>query len=364
MLTKYDELLCHQAPTTFDHVTDSGDSWRENVWACAYDLSGKIFLSAVFGVSTNRNVMDSSGLLTLDAKTQYNIRASRELRPNNADIRVGPLSYQILDGLKSVKWLLDENEYGISWEVEFMGTMPAREEVPQFARNRGRLRENMCRYGQTGRATGWVKVEGKTYDIKPETWVAHRDRSWGVRWHANFDAAAQGLQPPEPMLGLTFDWNILQFDNFCVLSQRREDYYGNQLYFSGGITHSFKDGRPDVTLVAETVNFELIPGTKQLKSGQIVYTTEDGKKIEITFQVKSTVFIQAGGYWPYKGFRLGMWKGANWIDGEKLDLTNQATINQMDEGPLYMVECQCGSEKGTGMIQFGIHGKHHLYMPA
>jgi aminoglycoside phosphotransferase (APT) family kinase protein len=28
MLSTYDELLCHQTPTTFDHVVDSGDNWR------------------------------------------------------------------------------------------------------------------------------------------------------------------------------------------------------------------------------------------------------------------------------------------------------------------------------------------------
>lgn len=363
MLTKYDEQLCHQTPTTFDHVAESCSSWRENVWACAYDVAGMIFLSSVFGVSTNRNVMDSSGQLTIDAKTQYTIRASRELRPDNADVRVGPLSYEVLDGLKSVKWLLAENEYGIRWEVEFAATMPALEEVPQFARTRGRLKENMCRYGQTGRAKGWVKVEGKTYDIKPETWVAHRDRSWGVRWHPNFDPAVQDLQPPEQTLGLTFDWNIIQFDNWCVLSQRREDYYGNVLYFSGGISYAFKDSRPDMALVAEMVDFELVPGTIQLKFGRIVYTTADDSKIEITFRVVSVIFLHAAGYWPYKGFRLGMWKGTNWIDGEKVDITDQTVINQMDQGPTYMVECECGSEKGTGMIQFGVHGKHHLYMP-
>lgn len=363
MLTKYDELFCHQTPTTFDHVADSGDGWRENMWACAYDVSGKIFLGAFFGVSTNRNVMDSCAQLTMDSKTQYNIRASRQLQPNNSEITVGPMSYEVIDGLRAVRWSLAENEYGISWDVRFDASMPAREEVPQFARSRGRLRENMCRWGQTGRAEGWVKVEGKTYEINPDTWVAHRDRSWGIRWHANIDAAAMGLQPPEPFLGLTFDWNILQFDDWCVLSQRREDYDGNVTYFSGGITYAFDKNRSATTLVDEKVEFELVPGTKQLKAGRIIYQTEDGAEIVITFKVISVIFIHAGGYWPYKGYRLGTWMGPNWIDGEKVDATDPEEIKKMEEGPTYMVECQCSDKKGTGMIQFGIHGNHHIYAP-
>jgi hypothetical protein len=124
MLTAYDEHFCHQTPTTFDHVADSSEYWRENQWACIYDESGKIFISAVFGVSPNRNVMDSSAQLTIDGKTQYTIGASRELRPNNADIKVGPMEYQVIEGLHSVRWLLAENEYGISWDITFEASVP------------------------------------------------------------------------------------------------------------------------------------------------------------------------------------------------------------------------------------------------
>ena len=133
MLSKYDEMLCHQTTTTFDHVVDSGDNWRENVWCCAHDVSGQFFLSSHFGVSTNRNVMDASALLAIDNRTQYNIRASRELRPRVDDVQVGPLAYQVIEAMKTVQWLLAENDYGMSWEVEFEARMPPHEELPQFA---------------------------------------------------------------------------------------------------------------------------------------------------------------------------------------------------------------------------------------
>ena len=363
MLSKYDEYFCHQTPTTFDHVADSGEYWRENQWACIYDKTGKIFISAVFGVSTNRNVMDASAQLTLDGKTQYTIRASRELRPNNADIAVGPMSYEIIEGLHSVRWVLAENEHGISWDITFEATMPPREEIPQFARSRGRLKENMCRWGQTGTATGWVKIEGETHVITPEAWKAHRDRSWGVRWHPNFNFAEMQLQPPEPFLGLTFDWNSLEFGDWWVLSQRREAHDGELVHFSGGITYAFHKDRPATRLVGEKVEFELVPDTKQLKSGRITYLTETGDEIIISFNVITAIFIHAAGYWPYKGFKLGAWMGEKWMDVEKVDISNPEVFRQMEEAPLFMVECQCGDEKGTGMIQFGVHGNHYMYWP-
>ena len=363
MLTKHDEMMCHQIPSTFDHVIDSGDNWRENVWTSAFDTSGKIFVSSVFGISTNRNVMDAHGLLTIDGKTQYNIRASRELRPGNADVKVGPLSYHIVDGMTTVKILLAENPYGISWEIDLEGRMPAVEEKPQYARSRGRKIEDICRFAQAGRARGWVKVEGKTYDINPDSWYTARDHSWGLRWHHSLHTDGGGFQPPEPMEGFTMDWNVLQFGNWAVASTLREDHNGDILDFSGGLSYAFGENKPTLRMVSQTHDMQIDPTTKRLKSGTVVYTGEDGSNVEISFRVKTIVYIHAGGYWPYKGFRLGRWMGENWIDGEKLDLTNPEDIKPVAEGPLYVVECKCGSEIGYGMIQFSVSGKHPRYIP-
>lgn len=363
MLTAYDENFCHQTTTTFDHVSDTSEYWRENQWACLYDETGEIFISAVFGVSPNRNVMDGSAQLTLNGKTQYTVRASRELRPNNADITVGPLAYEVIEGLHSVRWVLGENDQGISWDIVFESTMPPREEQPQFARSRGRVTENMCRWAQTGRVKGWVKVEGKTYQITPDKWIGHRDRSWGVRWHPNFNYAEAQLQPPEPFRGLTFDWNTFQFKDWWLLSQRRELFNGQRAHFSGGITYAYDLNKPATNLIDEKVEFELEPGTKQLKRGRIIYTTDMRDEIVIDFKVITTIYIHAAGYWPYKGFKLGAWMGENWTDSEKVDITDPAVVQTMEEAPLFMVECTCGDDTSTGMIQFGVHGNHYMYWP-
>jgi hypothetical protein len=55
--------------------------------------------------------------------------------------------------------------------------------------------------------------------------------------------------------------------------------------------------------------------------------------------------------------------GESWIDGENVDATDPEEISHMEEAPLFMVECQCGDDKGTGMIQFGVHGNHSMYWP-
>ena len=81
MLTKYDEFPCHQIVSTFDSVETSAREWTERLWFCAHDLTGEVMLVAGFGFYSNRNIMDAFVCLATEGKTQYNVRASRELRP-------------------------------------------------------------------------------------------------------------------------------------------------------------------------------------------------------------------------------------------------------------------------------------------
>ena len=93
---EYDEFLCHQTATTFDHVNTSAREWTERDIAHYHDNSGKYHLIHGFGLYPNRNVIDAFACLTIDGKTQYNVRASRELRPLRDEVKVGPFSYNIL----------------------------------------------------------------------------------------------------------------------------------------------------------------------------------------------------------------------------------------------------------------------------
>lgn len=363
MLSKYDEMLCHQTATTFDHVAETSENWRENIWCCAHDTSGQYFLSSHFGVSTNRNVMDASGLLMVDGKRQHNIRASREFRPVTDEVQVGPLSYKIIEGMKTVTWALEENEFGHSFEVEFEAAMPPQEEVPQYTRSRGRVIENMCRYAQTGRAKGWLKVDGKVHDIKPDTWLSHRDHSWGVRWQHNLYPDGAGFQPPEPLLGFLGDWHIFQFKDWAVCSSLREGHEGQVLDFTGSLVYGLDDDRPEIRLIGEEHDFRLIEGTRLLAGATITAICEDGRRRKIEIEPISMIYLQAAGYWPYKNFRLGKWMGKNWADGEILNTEDPSSMKDVSAAPTFVVKCRCGEEEGFGMIQFGIYGQHPKYAP-
>ncbi len=106
----------------------------------AHDINGKFHLATNFGYYPNRNIMDAFCCFTVKGKTQYNVRASRELRPDIDIIKVGPFSYEMVAQLKKVRFALGENEYGISFDITCEGVSPPHEEDPEQRHiTRGRI---------------------------------------------------------------------------------------------------------------------------------------------------------------------------------------------------------------------------------
>ena len=188
MLSKWDELLCHQLPNTMDHVHTDNPEWTERIYVSIYNVRDQDTIVG-FGVGQypNKNVQD--GFATVwHLGRQYNFRASRILRPNIADVRIGPLSVELLEGLKRLRLKLDENPSGLLLDIEWTATMNPHEEEHDFRESGGRVVQDISRFDQAGRSRGILQFGGKTISLDEENWWGHRDRSWGTRRPLRTDA--------------------------------------------------------------------------------------------------------------------------------------------------------------------------------
>ena len=145
---------------------------------------------------------------------------------------------------------MKENAFGISYDLEFLGTLTPGEEDPQFGRTRGRVYMNTCRYAQLGRARGWVKAGGTRYDIDEERFYAQRDHSWGIRMGTGLPE--QGVQSPdiEKFTAMMINWLTAQFGDwglYCYLIEKDD---GTVQYLGGSVVRGLDAGVTPVPIVA------------------------------------------------------------------------------------------------------------------
>ena len=183
MLTPWDELMCHQLPSTMDHIHTDSPEWTERIYISLYNVTEKdMIIGCGVGQYPNKDVQDGFVTVWHQGK-QYNFRASRTLRPTPHEIKIGPLSIETIKGLKSFRMVLAENPSGIDFDIVWSATMNPHEEEHDFRKSNGRVVQDISRFDQAGRARGILNIPGTSVTLREQDWWTHRDRSWGLTGH-------------------------------------------------------------------------------------------------------------------------------------------------------------------------------------
>ncbi len=365
MLTRYDELLCHQLATTFDHVYTSDARWTERVVLYGFEISGRVNFMTGMARYPNRNVMDAYGMVTLDNKTAYVVRASEELRPETGtETKVGPITYDIVEPLKKVRMTMAENEFGLGFQLDFDGTFPAYEQTPMFNRNRGRIQEEARRYYQVGRAGGWFKIDGQTFQPDDASWRTGRDHSWGVRRGVGGGSWPEPLaQPSEIPPGAFYFMCIFEFDDYAIHVAQRETWDGQIWHFEGWETYPLGSDKENKELLLTSLehDFRFRPDIRVIESGTLVVYAIDGTRRELQLTPKTTFYPGPAGYDTYRDYASGMYEGASFLDGFQVDLTDPEELKKISLLTETLCEVRCGDDTGYGLIEMFNVGKYPRY---
>jgi hypothetical protein len=370
MITRYDELFCHQAVSTLDRPATSAREWTERAWMMAHTIDGSAHLATGFGYYPNRNIMDAFACLTIRDETLYVVRASRELRPDVDVFDVGPFHYEVVEPLRAVRFALAENPYGLTFDVETTGVSPLHEEPEQFQVSRGRVREHIKRMVQSGRPRGRIAAGGETFEAEPSGWVSERDRSWGVRI-SGAEILESGVQPHEQYPGGLFTFVLMQFPSWGATFHIREVWdeqrgFVDRWHFGGGMFYPYGSGREAVALrdVEHQYTFsDARPDQpRRFAGGRVVLSAVDGTKKEVTIRPISICYQGVGGYGlPFRGFVHGLWMGSEWMDGYELDVTKADVMREVWGYCDYGSEFRCDGEVGYGTTELSVSGKYPKY---
>ncbi|MFT4199613.1 hypothetical protein [Gordonia sp. (in: high G+C Gram-positive bacteria)] len=367
MLTPQDELLCHQLPTTFDHVSQSDLRWTERIVMYGFDRTGDISIMTGMARYPNRNVMDAYAMVTRHGREARVVRMSTEIDATEGALSswtVGPYTYEVTDPLHGVRSVVAPNDHGISLHLELTGTFPAYEQAPAFHRSRGRVREDARRFYQNGRLTGWIELDGERIDIDPDKWWFGRDHSWGVRHGGGGGSLSEGdhRQPSEVPDGVLYYMGIFEFEDELVHFAQRETSTGERWQFEGEVLHPLASGKESLPIIDVEHDLKFREGRRVIDAGS-TFTVHRADRAVDSIEVTPLCDFWPGlaGYDEFNGYASGMWRGPAFIDSFSADLTDPTVLGQVSMLSETLCEVRMGDKTGHGLVEMVFMGAYPRY---
>lgn len=312
-LVPEDELFIHQIVDTFATVSQSERSWTEKLWASAMASDGSLQVDLGLGLYPNRGVMDGFAGISRGTE-QWTVRATRELQ-GDTRTRLGPITYEVIEPMQRVRFALAANDVvPISFEWEFAGAVPAHLEERELKRSADgrRIDSDIMRFHHTGTASGWASVDGVRTEMDT-TWVAARDRSWGVRYMIGTPQMDLPRVPRAKVGGSLTIWSPVLCTRPDGSRYALHLYYHSDIgpgrshtEFQGAVEHP--DGTRDF-LVALAPRLDFDQTNRRLLGGTLDATMADGSSRPLTITaVSDTGFhLGAGKYFSFDGEWHGQW---------------------------------------------------------
>jgi hypothetical protein len=368
-LIALDEHLNHQIADTFASTASSELSWTEKIWSAIVRKDGTMGIDFGLGRYHNRGVMDGWGAVAR-GRSQYTVRASREMRDDPMLTEVGPLKYEIIEPLHKVRYSLARTDIQpIAYDITFTSQMPPffedrhkQREIDGF-----RIGSDVVRYHQIGTPSGWVEIEGERIEIDPEEWTEYRDHSWGTRLDVGVHNT--DVRPTADFGDAKFGEGeyVLIWSPFMLVSPNGEKI-AYHLYFQSKQGHIFyssgyrnhPDGRQEkIARVRPELRYD--DQTRRLLGGKLHFDMLQGGSHTIDVEVagEAAVHLGPGLYLGFDGKKHGSWKGPLEMEGEKfedtLDVPTLRRIRQVRDCPITVRE---GDAVGHGIMETVIHGEH------
>jgi hypothetical protein len=320
-LTPLDDLPFHQAIAPFPIPATSDTHFNDGYYFGFFTRGWFAFLG--LRLYPNTNVMDGYGGVVADGE-QRTVRASRALRPRAQDLAVGPISVEVVEGLKEQRIVLGPNDQGVEFDITISATHDPFFESPDIHHRRGRLLNHVLRYTQLGRAAGMLRVGGT--EVPVDRWYAVRDHSWGIRASMGPVIPVRGVERSRGDPRAIRIWMPFELGDRRGLFALHEDSDGNVLDFDGMLEDA--DGSR-VELVSARHAFEYRDGSRLLRRGSVTLTDEAEREIELTFEVVGDPAAPQGfGYvrgWG-DGEPPGVYRGAEHVESDRFTTGDPSSV--------------------------------------
>jgi hypothetical protein len=363
MLSKMDDYPIHQTSEPVAHPSTSDRHFYDRYWFNGYQDDGAFYFGIGAALYPNLGILDAHLSLVIDGE-QHAFHASRRAPTEPSDLSVGPWKLDIQEPMKRLKLTIDDNETGISGELQWIPRTANIEEGHQLMRRRV-ARMEATRFNQFGHWEGEIRYDGRSVRIDPARVYGTKDRSWGIRPVG--DPAPPGAPPTTPG-GIFFLWAPLHWQDRCTHMGIFENEHGVPWHFDGMICPVY--GSPDEIpgtedpgtqfLSSGEHRLSFVPGTRRAAGAEITLVTMEGKREEIQLDPVLCFRMKGIGY-QHPSWGHGRWKGELAFESEKWkcsELDENAFENQHIQ---QVMMATSGSSKGIGVLEQIHLGPHARY---
>jgi hypothetical protein len=360
MLSSMDDYPLHQIADVIRHVGTSDRNFYDRYYFNLHNCSEEIFVVFGLGQYPSLGVQDAF-LLVRHGSSHKVIRGSRTLG-DRADITVGPMRIEVLEGLQKLRVVVEPNEHGIELDAIWEGEHYPFLEPRHYIRKQGRVLFDTMRFAQLGRWRGKLKVGDKTWQVEPGNWIGSRDRSWGVRPVGEAEPA--GIHGGTPSMEGMWNYFPMLFDEFALLYIVNENNDGSRtteesvrIWKDPGRDYEWL-GKPEHDHVFEHAS----PFKARIREGVLRFPDAPGGPLEVRGTPLLQTYLTAGtGYGLEADWRHGMYQGDLVVQGLDWDAVND------DDKMFGLIDTparfQLGDQVGYGMMEFGFWSQFDKYMP-
>ena len=165
VLTSFDDYLIHQTPRPVAIPATSDRNAYDRFWFNGYTDDGGLYLGIGAARYPNLGIQDC-GLTVVHDGVQHAFHASRRMPDDPSDMTIGPFRIEILEPMKRLRVVLEDNETGIGAELTWTPRTASFAEDYQLL-DRGMINSHMeaTRFNQFGRWTGEIRLPGTTVAV-------------------------------------------------------------------------------------------------------------------------------------------------------------------------------------------------------
>jgi hypothetical protein len=334
-----DEFLIHNHPHPVRVMWTSDMQAYERMWFTSEDTTGDLLVVAGMGIYPNLGTAEAFAIVNVRGH-HTTVRAHRKLGLDRMDMSVGPLHFDVVEPFRQWNLRLDENEYGIAFDLSwfdtkrpvyrligaglFLGTKP-------FA--------GVAGYDGFGRQSGWVTAHGERFTLDRAVHRGTRDHHWGTRDGVGGPALWSGNQHPH-----SGEW--VEFDEFGV--------WGDHILYNLGDPRRGSD-----TLRGRRHRLRFEDDTHLLLAGEVDLVFSDGSEKTMTFERlgNQIAFLRCGMYGGPNGgtpdgdIWHGMDVGDGVVSGETYDVNDPAVRSRICGLDQHHARFECEGEVTYGIIE-------------